>query len=229
MWWRWLKERRIPGLTVEKQSEKLNKRCNLFSNLSVFKGASDMTLSQHPGGQISLWLLQEFEQGQSQLQDDFSITGPAAFGDAAVEQTSASPIETAPRVSVQMVLNSLNSKVLPPVLHFPSCSAEHWRFYIQVLWIIQQSQHNQTGTSQRVKVLHGKGQTGWSDCCCKSTFEDIWIFGIFDIWKLPFFNFKYYNIGIMFLITHLFAQNTIFSLSQHHKFEWIRASLLGSI
>lgn len=197
------------GKTVGTTQHK--RRYDLCSNLSILKDASDMTLSQHKGGQISLWLPQTFEEGWSQLHDDFSITGPAAFEDRGKEQTSASRIETAPRASVQLVLNSLAvnfpfqfSIFLPAALavggfiYFIFFSAlNHPTDAILHLFSIGHkllSQHNKTGTSHRVKVLR-KVRLGGQTAVANKHLKKIWIL---DVWKLPFVIFKYYNMVIMF-------------------------------
>lgn len=120
--------------------------------------------------------------GMKQLHDDFSITGPAAFEDGAEEQTSASRIETAPCASVQLDLNSLAVNFHLQFSIFLPAVAGRWGFYIQALWIIQQMLFGIFSLlviNCRVNTRHKpsgqgfpKGQTGRSDCCCKSIFED---------------------------------------------------------
>lgn len=77
------------------------------------------------------------------------------------------------------------------------------------LLVINCSQHNKTDTSQRVKVLHVK----------------VWVIRVLlqiNIQGIDKIVFKYHTIVVMFLITHLFAQKTNFSLSQHHKCVWVK-------
>lgn len=140
-----------------------------------------------------------------------------------------------PSKRLLVVLNSLNGTFLPPVPQFSSCTADSWGFYIQVLWV----------TPQRLFCIF----VLWVINCRVNTVTQTQAGGLnFDVqglrgqtfvanqnlsnrqhWHCLFLNIniylKYYTIVLIFLITHLFAQKTNVSLSQHHKCVWVKKSI----